>query len=289
MLYATPDEWLDAPRKRIALFGMSGLGKTHLSRILRGAQWFHYSVDYRIGTAHLGPAISDWLKREAMAVPALAHLLRTDGVVVSPNLAFENLSALSAWLGKPGDPARGGLPVEEYARRQAAHRAAEVAALADTGRFVERASDLYGYPHFVCDTSGSLCEVCDPDDPDDPVLSALAAHALPVWLRGDEDHVATLIRRFERAPKPIYYRPDFLRRLWGEHLAETGEAPDAVDPDAFARRSYAAVIAARQPRYAAIAARWGVSIPAARVETARDASDVVALVAEALAARAAGA
>ena len=280
MRYATPRDWLDAPEKRITLFGMSGLGKTHLARLLRGASWFHYSIDYRIGTGHLGGTIGDWLKREAMAVPALAHLLRTDGVDVSPNLSFENLSALSAWLGKPGDPAKGGLPVEEYARRQAVHRDAERAAYAETARFIERARDLYGYPHFVCDTSGSLCEVCDPEDPDDPVLSDLAARTLPVWLRGDDDHADTLIARFDRDPKPIYYRPEDLARLWDGYRADH---PGPVDPDAFARHAYASVIAARQPRYAAIARRWGVAIPAAEVATARDAADVTALVAEALA------
>ncbi|MBM2576675.1 ATPase [Jannaschia sp. Os4] len=282
MLYETSRDWRDAPEKRLALFGMSGLGKTHLSRLLRGAQWFHYSVDYRIGTAYLGQQISDMLKREAMAVPALARLLRTDGVVVSPNLSFENLSALSAWVGKPGDPARGGLAFEDYAARQALHREAEIAAMADTGAFVDRAASLYGYPHFVCDTSGSFCEIVDPDDPLDPVLTDLAARALPVWLRGADDHVDTLIARFDRAPKPIYYRPDFLAACWRDYLSDAGLAPEAVDPDAFARHSYAAVIAARQPRYAAIAARWGVVIDAGEVETARDAHDVIELVAAAL-------
>mgnify|MGYP000284807589 CR=1 FL=1 len=35
-------------------------------------------------------------------------------------------------LGKPGDPARGGLPFDEYMRRQALHRRAEINALLDT-------------------------------------------------------------------------------------------------------------------------------------------------------------
>ena len=31
MLYETPDDWTRAPHKRVALFGMSGLGKTRIA------------------------------------------------------------------------------------------------------------------------------------------------------------------------------------------------------------------------------------------------------------------
>jgi hypothetical protein len=46
-------------------------------------------------------------------------------------------------------------------KRQDQHRAAETATL-DTARFMERAEEIYGYPNFVCDTSGSICEVVEP-------------------------------------------------------------------------------------------------------------------------------
>ncbi|MEM9975726.1 MAG: ATPase, partial [Pseudomonadota bacterium] len=51
MIYKSAADWGAAPAKRILLFGMSGLGKTHVSNLLRaGGGWFHYSVEYRIGT-----------------------------------------------------------------------------------------------------------------------------------------------------------------------------------------------------------------------------------------------
>ncbi|MEM9814255.1 MAG: ATPase, partial [Pseudomonadota bacterium] len=54
MIYATPDAYLDAPRKAVALVGMSGLGKTCTAAMLReSGDWFHYSVDYRIGTRYM--------------------------------------------------------------------------------------------------------------------------------------------------------------------------------------------------------------------------------------------
>ncbi len=275
MIYDTPEAWMQAPAKRISLFGMSGLGKTHLSQILREAgDWFHYSIDYRIGTGYLNEHINDNLKRHAMRQPFLANLLRTDSIYIGPNMTFENLSPLSTFLGQPGDPARGGLPFDEYARRQALHHRAEVNALLDTPHFIERARDIYGYDEFVCDTGGSICEVVDPDDPADPVMTTLAAQTLPVWIEGTPDHVETLVARFAKAPKPMCYRPAFLDAKWAAH------GGDDVDPDAFATATYRDAITARHPRYAAMARNWGVTVQALDVATARDAADVIALVAE---------
>ena len=127
LLYDTPDAWISAPEKRLSVFGMSGLGKTRLASLMREAgDWFHYSIDYRIGTAYMGEHITDNLKRQAMQVPFLADLLRSDSIYIGSNITFGNLAPLSTFLGKPGDTARGGLPFEEYMRRQDLHRRAEI-------------------------------------------------------------------------------------------------------------------------------------------------------------------
>jgi hypothetical protein len=90
-----------------------------------------------------------------------------DGFVyIASNITFDNLAPLSTYLGKPGDPAKGGLPFAEYMLRQEQHRAAECLGNARHPRFHRpRAEAIYGYPSFVCDTSGSICEVVNPDDP----------------------------------------------------------------------------------------------------------------------------
>lgn len=283
MIYETPKDWLQAPDRRVTFFGMSGLGKTHMARILRGAgDWFHYSIDYRIGTAYMGEHINDNLKREAMRVPFLASLLRSDSIYIGSNITFGNLDPLSTYLGQPGDPAQGGLPLPEYEYRQELHRRAEVNALLDTPHFIERARDIYGYSHVVCDTGGSICEVVDPHDPADPALRALHDTTLMVWIEGTADHVQTLVDRFSAAPKPMCYRPEFLEQQWNAFLRETGTPPDRVDPEAFARYAYAAAISERHPRYAAMAANWGIAVTAAEVAAVRDAADVIALVGEAL-------
>lgn len=286
MIYGSAQAWREAPDKRVLLFGMSGLGKTHLSNLLRASgDWFHYSIDYRIGTRYMGEHIADNFKREAMKVPLLRDLLMTDSVHITSNITFNNLAPLSTYLGKPGDPARGGLDFAEYRKRQDQHRAAEIAALLDTPHFIERAREIYGYPHFVCDSGGSICEVVDPDDAADPVLTVLGAATLMVWIEGSEAHTADLVRRFDRAPKPMYYQPDFLEAAWQDYLRLSGCAPDQVDPDAFVRWTYARAMAHRQPLYEAMARNWGVRVAAADVARVASAEDFVDLIARALEAR----
>ncbi|MBL3568757.1 ATPase [Rhodovulum sulfidophilum] len=283
MIYETSEAWRQAKTRQVLLFGMSGLGKTHVSNMLRAeGGWFHYSVDYRIGTRYMGEFIADNFKREAMKVPLLRELLRTDSVFIASNITFDNLAPLSTYLGKPGARDRGGLPFDEYMNRQAQHREAEISALLDTPRFIDRAAQLYGYSDFVCDSGGSICEVVDPENPEDPVLSALSSHLLLVWIEGSDAHTAELVRRFDRAPKPMYYQPEFLHAAWADYLAQTGLTEDAVDPDAFVRWTYARALAHRQPRYAAMARNWGVKVSAEEVAKLRSPEDFADLIARAI-------
>ncbi len=286
MLYKTKSDWDAAQDKHVMLFGMSGLGKTHISNLLRAeGQWFHYSVDYRIGTRYMGEHIADNFKREAMKVPLLRELLMSDSVMITSNITFDNLAPLSTYLGKPGDPSKGGVPWEEYLRRQDQHRDAETAAMLDTARFIRRADELYGYTNFVCDTSGSICEIVEPDNPTNPVLSALSDTILMVWIEGSEAHTEELIRRFDRAPKPMCYQAAFLEACWSEYLSENSVTADKVDPDDFVRWTYARALAHRQPRYRAIAKNWGITLAADDVARVQSEADFTALVGEALGGR----
>lgn len=282
MIYRSGAEFLRAPGKRVMLFGMSGLGKTYLSNLLRDhGDWFHYSVDYRIGTRYMGEHIADNFKREAMKVPLLRELLMTDSVYIASNITFDNLAPLSTYLGKPGDPARGGVPFADYMKRQEQHRAAEVAATLDTARFMERAAEIYGYANFVCDTSGSICEVVEAEDPADPVMRQLADTLLLVWIKGSDAHTTELVRRFNRAPKPMYYQPQFLHAAWEEYRATHSVTEDTCDPDHFVRWTYARALAHRQPRYAAMA-RWGVTVLAEEVAEVGNTRDFDTLMARAI-------
>lgn len=279
MLYPTAQSWNDAANKRVALFGMSGMGKTTISDLLRSSgHWFHYSVDYRIGTRYMGEHIVDNFKREAMKVPFLRELLLRDSIYIASNLSFENLAPLSTYLGKPGDPARGGIPFAEYRRRQAEHHDAEVAALKDTRLFIDKARAIYRYPHFICDTGGSICEVAEADNPQDPVMSALSEAVLMVWIKGTEDTTEELVRRFDKDPKPMYYRPKELEANRVAYLSETGLSEDKVDPDDFIRWSFRRLMAARQSRYAQMS-KWGITVSAAEIADVGCEQDFINLIA----------
>ena len=282
MLYSSAAEWRAAPRKSVLVYGMSGLGKTYMSNLLReSGGWFHYSIDYRIGTRYMGEYIADNAKAEAMKVPFLRDLLMSDSIYIGSNITFNNLSPVATYLGKPGSMEKGGLPLEEYQRRQRQFKEAEIAALYDTAHFAKRAEALYGYPNFICDTGGSICEWVDPENDDDPLLCDLSRNCLMIWIKGDDAHTQELIRRFDRAPKPMAYQPEFLSAIWEHYLAETGQREEEVDPDAFIRFTYGKALAHRQPRYEAMA-RWGITITVDQVSDLKSPEDFDDLIASCL-------
>lgn len=278
MRFSSGRELRAQPSQAVTLFGMSGVGKTTLAGLLQGEDWFQYSVDYRIGTRYMNEHIVDNFKREAMKVPFLRQLLRSDSIYIRSNLSFENLSPLSTYLGKPGNPAKGGIPIDEYRRRQAQHRVAETRALLDVPEFIERAKDIYGYHHFVCDSGGSLCEVVDVNDASDPVLSTLAEHTALVYIAGTEAHARELVERFRKQPKPMYYQPEFLDRTWAAYKdARDIRHDDAVDPDDFAVWGFEQLIRHRIPLYESIAKQHGYTIQMDDVPALKTEADFLSL------------
>ena len=79
----TVDSFRAWKHRSITLLGMSGVGKTYLSGLLRRHDWFHYSGDYRIGTRYLDEHILDLINAiidpvVAVAVPAALNRLTED-------------------------------------------------------------------------------------------------------------------------------------------------------------------------------------------------------------------
>jgi hypothetical protein len=254
----TAEEFRRWDRKSVTLVGMSGVGKTWLSSRLRAAHWFHYSADYRIGTRYLSEPILDNIKRQAMQVPFLRELLRSDSIYISNNITVDNLTAVLTFLGKLGDPALGGLDLVEFKRRQRLYRDAEVAAMIDVPEFIAKAHEIYGYRHFVNDSAGSLCELDDPD-----VTKVLAEHTLIVYIEATEENGRELLRRAEADPKPLYYRPAFLDAELASYMLARGLREIAeIRPDDFVLWMFPRLFEARIPRYESIARDHGYTLRA---------------------------
>ncbi|MCA3554635.1 ATPase [Aestuariivirga sp.] len=283
MRFASGKDFASRPNTSITIFGMSGVGKTTLSNLLQDSGWYHYSVDYRIGTRYMGEHIVDNFKREAMRVPFLRDLLLSDSIHIQSNITFDHLKPLSTYLGKPGNPDKGGIAFAEYKTRQAQHRAAEIAALLDVPTFIGKARDIYRYENFVCDSGGSLCEVIDPENPLDPVLSCLAGNTVLLYIEGTPEHTRMLVERFRRQPKPMYYQPRFLETKWAEYKAINGiPRDDDVDPDGFAVWGFEQLLHHRIPLYQAIAAKFGYTVRMRDVPSVQSEEDFIALVANAI-------
>ncbi len=265
--------------KRITLLGMSGVGKTRLSNILRRGNWFHYSGDYRIGTRYLDEAILDNIKRQAMTIPFLRDLLQSDSIYIRNNITVDHLKPVSTFMGKLGNPERGGLSLTEFKRRQILHREAEIAAFKDVPQFIRKAQDIYGYQHFVNDAGGSLCELDDQG-----VLDVLDAHTLILYIKASEDDERELIRRAEADPKPLYYREAFLDEQLAEYMRERAlDYVALIDPDDFVRWVFPRLFYARIPRYEAIAARYGYTVTTEEVAEVQSETDFLALIERAVA------
>ena len=279
MIYQNKKDWIKSPNKRVSLLGMSGLGKTRLSNMLQSTfNWFHYSVDYRIGTRYLDEFIVDNFKQEAMKNAFLRELLLTDSIYISSNLNFNNLSPLSTYLGKPGKETLGGINFEKYKERQKQHREAEILSILDTNKFIEKSNDIYGYQNFVCDTSGSICEVVNPEDPNDPLLSHLAKDTLIILIKGSRKHKEQLIKRFKKDPKPIYYNEDFLNKKWSNFKDEFKVSNSNVDPDKFILYCFEELLDYRTPIYNSIAKNWGITIDADDISKVKNENDFINLV-----------
>ena len=268
-------------QKSITLLGMSGVGKTHLATMLREAHWFHYSGDYRIGTRYLDEAILDNIKLQAMQVPFLRDLLRSDSIYIANNITVDHLKPLSAFLGKLGNPEVGGLALSEFKRRQRLHHEAEVASMLDVPDFISKARHIYGYDNFINDVGGSLCELDDQQ-----VLDVLAENTLIVYIKAGQVDEEKLIERAVRDPKPLYYREAFLDEQLGIYCEERGlDYIAMIDPDDFVRWVFPRLFRSRLPRYESIAEQYGYTVDAADVFNVSSEAEFLTLLEDAIARR----
>jgi hypothetical protein len=269
----TVEEFRAWKHKKVTLLGMSGVGKTYLSSMLRDSQWFHFSGDYRIGTRYLDEAILDMIKEQAMQVPFLRDLLRKDWIYIRNNIKVHDLGPVLSFVGKLGNPELGGVELDDFIRRQAQYRDAEIATMKDVPKFIEKAQNIYGYAHFVNDVGGSLCELEDAS-----VIDSLVENTLILYIKvTHKEEEKKLIQRAQNSPKPLYYRPEFLQQQLAIYLTENNfQYAVQIDPDEFTRWVFPRLFHARIPRYEAIAEQ-GYTVTSEQVAQVKNENDFLKL------------
>jgi len=272
------NEFINSQHKRLTLLGMSGVGKTHLAKLLsKNDAYFHYSGDYRIGAQYLNNDILDNIKSCIKQDEKLKELLENDSISVQNHITFDNLSVVASFLGKAGNPELGGLPIAEFMRRQALFNQAESNTMLDVPDFIAKA-EQQGVANFINDAGGSLCELDNEN-----IYKTLAEHTIILYIRASKSNENTLIERAQTHPKPMYYQARFLQEQLAVYLAEKKLTYVAqINPDAFIRWIFPRLLEHRKPKYERIAQQYGYAIDSEDLYQCRHADEVLELIAGAI-------
>lgn len=247
-------EFLDLPRKAVTFIGMSGVGKSYTSQQLEDWGWNSYSCDYLIGTEYLDVAMKETLSFEE-------------------TLGKDNMEFLSSFVGKLGDPGRDGLALEEFQKRQKMYYDAECQSLKDMPAALEQASG-----NFVCDSSGSLCEV-----EDESILEVVGASTVVVYLKVKQEAHAEILERAFKYPKPLFFPPDFLNERLERYKQKFDlTAVEEIDPLEFLRWVFPYLFEARLPKYQRIADQYGVTLPSHLMSDLKSEDEFIQMIAGAL-------
>jgi hypothetical protein len=233
----TVPEFNAISHKVITLMGMSGVGKTYLSCLLARQGWYHYSCDVEIGTRYLG-----------------GELVKTLG---RPNtVRAEDLSMLSEYVGRLGSRATGGLPYDEFKRRQNQYYRAECQSLRELPQIVKQAH-AQGYTNVVNDSTGSLCEIDD-----ETLIASVDENSLIVYIKASADEEKKVLRRAQEYPKPMFFSPERFDMWVSQYLSDHSlSSVEDMNTDDFSRWVFPRLFENRLPKYQRIADTYGVTIP----------------------------
>ena len=223
-------------KSAITLLGMSGAGKTYFSQMLSQWGWDHYSCDFEIA------------KR------------------LNINVSVDDLSALSVFIGQVGDEALGGLPVDEFKRRQKMYYDAECGALRDMAAKI-------GDANFVHDSTGSFCEITD-----EGLIHAVAEETLLVYIETPKDSHAEIIERAKAYPKPLYFPPVQFDVWLAEYCKEQGVSVAEIVPNDFSAWVFPKLFMSRLPKYERLTKEYGVVISSDDLRNVKSEQEFIGLI-----------
>ena len=271
-------QFLDQKNKRLTLLGMSGVGKTHLAKLIgEEGDWYHFSGDYRIGATHLKEDIINNIANKMKNDTWLKPLLENSSISVNSQVTFDNLEPLSTFLGKVGNPEEGGLPLEEFIRRQSLFLEAEKKTMYEVPHFINQ-SLKDGYVHFINDAGGSLCEL-----EDSKIYQLLSEKTLIIYIKTSKENERLLIDRAKIQPKPMYYNPKFFEEALHSYLKENNLTYAAqINPNAFVSWVFPKLVADRLKKYSTLADEYGCTIESDALHKCSSAKDILNLISSAL-------
>ena len=277
-MITSANQFKNEKNKRLTLLGMSGVGKTRLAKIIgEEGGWFHFSGDYRIGSTHLKDSIIDNVAQKMKKDSWLRPLIESNSISVNSQVTFDNLAPISAFLGKIGNPEQGGLPIDEFVRRQNLFLEAEIKAMYEVPQFISQSQER-GYAHFINDAGGSLCELDD-----DKLYKLLSEKTLIVYIKTSKETERKLIDRAKRRPKPMYYNPAFFEKALQSYLKENNLSYAAqINPDSFVGWVFPKLVADRLKKYESLASKYGCTIKSDELHDCGSAKDVINLISNAL-------
>ena len=277
-MIVTADQFKNEKNKRLTLLGMSGVGKTHLAKLIgEEGRWFHFSGDYRIGATHLKEAIIANVSLKMKQDPWLRPLIENNSISINSQVTFDNLEPISTFLGKIGNPEEGGLPIAEFIRRQGLFLEAEKKTMYEVPQFIKQSQEK-GYDHFINDAGGSLCELSD-----NKLYRLLSEQTLIVYIKTNKENERALINRAKNSPKPMYYNSGFFEKALQSYLKENSLSYAAqINPDAFVSWVFPRLMADRLKKYNKIAEKYGCTIKNNDLHNCRSANDVINLISRAL-------
>lgn len=279
MKYQSSKDYLDSENKKLVLIGLSGVGKTTLANILSDEGWEQYSIDYHIGNKFLSDEIHELFEKSKTNKDFMDKAIArnsVDSITKKPVITKSNLYPISAYVSMVGRQDEGGLSELEFRNRLKNHLSAEVAA---TLEMIKTGLDTK--TNFICDASGSLCEIVDPEA-EDLILNALSDFTV-VYIESNQEHDQLLVDRQKQDPKPLYYRQEFL----DEHIpAYANERQissiDEADPGDVGGWMLPRLIQARRKRYDKIINRLGYKVPMQEVTNIKSGNELNQLIAKAI-------